>query len=97
MKIKLKRLGNSNYQYGDWEITNTGINWRLYKPAIGSGFYSEIYYFYSLKDVRDFLQKENDYFVAKSKGQKLKHKVERVFFNNKNISNKKLLDFMERI
>ena len=97
IKIKLKRLGNSNYNYGDWEITDTGKNWRLYKPAIGNGFYSEIYYFELLRDVRDFLQKENDYFVAKSKGQKLKHKVERVFFNNKNISNKKLLDFMERI
>jgi len=96
IKIRLKRLGNSNYKYYDWQITNTGINWRLYKPAIG-WFYSEIYYFELLKDVKDFLQKRNDYFVAKSKGQKLKHKVERVFFNNKNISNKKLLDFMERM
>jgi hypothetical protein len=96
MKIKLKRLGNSNYKYGDWEITDTTIYWRLYKPAIGSGIPSEIYYFHSLKDVRDFLQKRNDYSVAKSKGQKLKHKVERVFFKNKNISNKKLLDFMEK-
>ena len=96
-KVKLKRLGNSNYEYSDWEITDTGINWRLFKPAIGNGFYSELYYFQSLRDVRDFLQKENDYFVAKSKGQKLKHKVERVFFKNKHISNKRLLDFMERI
>ena len=47
-KIKLKRLGNGNYKYGDWEITDTTIYWRLYKPAIGNGFYSEIYYFQSL-------------------------------------------------
>jgi hypothetical protein len=57
MKIKLKKLGNSNYKYGDWEISDTTISWMLYKPAIGSGIPSEIYYFHSLKDVRDFLKR----------------------------------------
>lgn len=49
--IKLKRIRAAEYQYKDWNILDTSITWMIRNSK------NESYHFYSLKDVRTFLNK----------------------------------------
>ena len=54
--IRLKKIRASEYQYKDWNISDTGIWWMIRNSK------NESYRFQSLKDVRKFLSEleEND-------------------------------------
>ena len=50
-RIKLKRIRTAEYQYKDWNISDTGITWMIRNSK------NDSYLFHSLKDVRTFLNK----------------------------------------